>query len=90
MSLSTFRWVHLPYCLKRLEDGCYVVLNRHYKPLGFLTNDWVDYEAYPVVMKFKGLTPKVAAKLSYKGSEDLAMIYLYNDGCVPTNSAQHM
>ena len=67
-----------------------MVLNRHYKPLGFLTNDWVDYEAYPVVMKFKGLTPKVAAKLSYKGSEDLAMIYLYNDGCVPTNSAQHM
>ena len=90
MPLNDFRSVHLPYCLKRLPDGRYVVLNREYKPLGFKTSAQVHYEEYPIAVKFKGLTQKVAAKLSYKGSEDLDSIFLYNDGCIPTRSAQNM
>jgi len=90
MPLHDFRSVHLPYCLTKQADGKYVVLNREYKPIGFKTKDWIDYEKYPVAVKIKGLTAKVAAKISYKGSVDLENIYLYNDGCIPTKSAKNM
>ena len=84
------RAIHLPYCIQRLEDGRYVVLNRNYKPVGFTTSEHLNYEDFPVAVKFKGLTAKTAAKLSYKGSEELDCIYLYNDGTVPTASAANM
>jgi hypothetical protein len=48
----------------------------------------VNYEEHPVAAKFKGLTPKIAAKISSQGSEDFDSIFLYNDGCIPTRSAQ--
>jgi hypothetical protein len=35
MPLGDFRSVHLPYIIKRQEDGTYVVLNRD-------TNRWVS------------------------------------------------
>lgn len=85
--LGEFRQVFLPYCLLRQADGSYVVCNRRYKPLGLTLTDHVIYEAHPVRVRFKGLTPKRAAKISYRGSEDLDRIYLYNDGCIPTDSA---
>ena len=90
MPLHDFRSAHLPYCLQMQKDGRYVVLNREYKPIGFTTTDWVDYEKYPVAVKIKGLTAKKAEKVSYKGSGDLDNIYLYNDGCVPTKSTKNM
>lgn len=84
------RVIYFPYCLRRQEDGSYVVLNRNYKPLGFDTGEYVDYKNYPIAVRFKGLTPKMAAKLSYDGSEGLDSIYLYNDGTVPTASAKNL
>jgi hypothetical protein len=90
MPLDNARAVHLPYVIKRLEDGRYVVLNREYKPLGFKTKDRVNYTDYPIAVTFKGLTAKVAAKLSHNGSDDLDKIALYNDGCIPTDSAENM
>lgn len=90
MPLNDFHSVHLPYCLKRLPGGRYVVLNREYMPIGFKASAQVNYEEYPIAVKFKGLTQKVVAKLSYKGSEDLDNIFLYNDGCIPTRSTKNM
>ena len=90
MALTDVRMVHLPYCLDRLPDGRYVILNREYKPLGFKTRDRVDYGAYPIAVKLKDLTEAKAAKLSHEGSENLDRIYLYNDATVPTRSAVHM
>ena len=87
--MSSFRVLCLPYCLKRLEDGRYVALDRRYKPLGFTTQATVEYEAYPIALRLR-MTPKRAAALSFKGSDNTAMIHLYNDGCVPTASAAHM
>ncbi|MGB3068461.1 MAG: hypothetical protein WBC18_07935 [Ottowia sp.] len=85
---SEFRQVFLIYCLQRLADGSYVALNRRYKPVGFTSTEWVDYEDFPVRFKFKrALSAKQAAAISYKGNADTECIYLYNDGCIPTDGA---
>ncbi len=84
------RWAFLPYCLDRQDDGRYAILNRLYKPVGFNTSEWVDYSAYPVCVKVRGLGPATARKLSCHGHGDLDRIYLYNDGCVPTRSPDAM
>lgn len=88
--MSELRQTHLPYCLSKQADGRYVVVNRRYKPLGFTTKEWVKYEEHPVGWALKGLTAKRIAALSWSGSESADMIYLYNDGCIPTDSAAHM
>lgn len=87
---SDFRAVFLPYCLQKQPDGRYAILNRRYKPVGFMTKDHIKYEEYPVCAELKGIGSATAAKLSYKGDSDTDTIYLYDDGCVPTQSAEHM
>ena len=90
MPIDNLRTIILPYCLERLEDGRYVVLNRNYRPIGFRTVEHVMYEAYPIALRFKGLTPQVAAKLSFDGKSGLEQIRLYGDGCLPTEGTQQM
>lgn len=87
MTISEFRKVFLPYCLIRQANGSYVVANRRYKPVGMTNTGLVDYAAHPVRVKFKRLTKVTARNLSYNGSEDLERISLYDDGCIPTDSA---
>lgn len=89
MPLHDFRSIYLPYCLKKQEDGKYAVLNREYKPVGFNTKEFIKYEEFPVTTAFK-ITKAKARKLSYEGSEDTDCIYLYNDGCVPTQNKKNM
>ena len=84
---ESFRKVYLPYCLIQVEGRGYVVVNRHYKPLGISKLAWVDYA--PHAVNFRGLGPATVAKLSWAGSDDPERIYLYNDGCKPTDSQQH-
>jgi len=90
MATNDFRAVFFPYCLEKQSDGRYVVLNRKYKPIGFKTRDKVKYEDYPICVELKGLGSITATKLSYNGDSSTDIIYLYNDGCVPTASAEHM
>lgn len=90
MALGDFRSAFMPYCVQQQPDGRYAVLNRDYKPVGFWTRAWIAYDLHPVLVKFPGLTGKVAAKLSWNGSTDTKSIYLYNDGCIPTSSAASM
>lgn len=85
-----FRYLFLPYCLLKQENGSYLVLNRNYKPLSFNTNDHLDYKAYPIETKFKNLTKNKAALLSWNKSTNLDKIFLYNDACIPIVSANHM
>ena len=87
---DTFVAVYMPYCLEMQEDGTYAVLNREYKPLGFITREWIRYAMYPVCSKIKGIGSKIAKRLSYKGSPDPKWIHLYNDGCNPCDSEKHM
>ncbi|MDO3387200.1 hypothetical protein QWI17_15260 [Gilvimarinus sp. SDUM040013] len=81
------RCVVLPYCLELQECGRYAVLNRNYKPLGFIVDDFVNYQQYPVLLTVR-ITPRLARTISHKASADTSKIYLYDDGCLPTASAK--
>lgn len=83
------RSTHFPYCVQRLKDGRYIPLNRYYKPLGIQSSEWVNYETHPGATSIK-ITPATAKKISWNSSDDLESIFLYNDGCVPTDGAVHM
>lgn len=90
MPSGDFRAVFMPYCLEKQKDGSYVVLNRNYKPLGFKTNEHVDYFAYPVRVKMRGMKSQTAAKLSISGDSNTEKIFLYNDATVPIRSKKNM
>jgi hypothetical protein len=89
MGTYEFRSIFMPYCLIRLDDGRYIVVNRNYKPLGITSGDYVIYETHPSAAKLK-ITAATAKKLSWAGSDALARIYLYNDGCIPTDGKANM
>ncbi|MCD4820754.1 MAG: hypothetical protein K8R11_01465 [Methanococcoides sp.] len=90
MAIENVRAVYFPYCIEKQEDGSWVLLNRNYKPVGFNTGDFIRYEEYPVSMKLKGIGPATLKKLSDKNEDIEDRVYLYNDSCVPTSSAQAM
>lgn len=75
----------MPYCVKQVRKNRYVFLNREYKPIGVVTDAYVDYADY--AFEIKGLTPARAAKASVHGSSDRTAIYFYDDGCKPESSA---
>ena len=90
MSLNDFRSVFMPFCIQKQNDGRYVVLNREYNPVGFFTQEFVNYEEHPVSVRFKGIDPSIAAKISWDGSENTDNMFLYNDGGIPTESEANM
>lgn len=88
--MDNFKATFLPYCLLKHDSGGYVVLNRHYKPLGFSTSEHVIYEDYPIEVKFLKLSKQTARRLSWENSDSIENIFLYHDGTVPTSSEQNM
>ena len=77
----------LPYCLLLQEDGSYVVTNRRYKPVGLTMTEWVEYADYPCRIRFaRALRDEQIALLDCKGRVNRDAIYLYSDGCIPTDS----
>ncbi|CBV44080.1 hypothetical protein [Halomonas elongata] len=83
MLADTLRQTHFPYCMQRQGDGRYVITNRNYKPLGFMTGQFVSYEDHPISVSVKNLTPEVASQLDHRGRDNLDAIYLYGDGNNP-------
>lgn len=89
---------HLPYCIDRLPDGRWIVLNRSYKPVGTTTPlcAMVDYNAgpHPVAFKSGELDAETLRIMSTSLQRDeggeVTRAYLYSDGCVPTAGAAQM
>ena len=81
--------VCLVYCIDQWKDGKYVLLNREYKPIGFYSYDWVNYDAYPIAVSLR-ITPKLAARISHKGDENTRRIFMYDHTCRPTDAPAHM
>ena len=85
-----FRMFFLPYCLQRLADGSYEVLNRKYMPLGLFADKAVEGQELPMRFKFKrALSARQVAALSFNGDTSTERIFLYNDSCVPTGRDAH-
>ncbi len=84
MPLNDIRSAYLPYCIRRIRRGEYVILNREYKPLGQTTMNFVSYE--PHAVKIRGIGPATARRLSATGDSDVRSIQLYHDGCIPTST----
>ena len=86
MEIVYFDQIYLPYCLRRLDDGSWVALNRKYKPVGFNTRDWTDYDDYPVSFNFGPRDEKVLRTLSVDDDQIEGIVYLYSDSCAPDRS----
>ncbi|GGX33146.1 hypothetical protein GCM10007242_45290 [Pigmentiphaga litoralis] len=85
------RRVFFPYCLKRLDDGRFIVLNRLYKPIGEQSRDHVVYETHSTVTEMK-ITPAIARKLSWSGNgmTEEGFIMLYRDGDLASNRGAYL
>ncbi|WP_257281052.1 hypothetical protein [Endozoicomonas sp. ISHI1] len=90
MSTESVRHVYFPYCPEQQDDGSWVLLNRNYKPVGFNTTEFVSYEDHPVSINLKGLGQATLEKLSYNGEVNGKQVFLYNDGCIPTDNPESM
>src|SRR5690606_1490301 len=87
MALNDFRAVFLPYCIKKQDDGKFLVVNREYVPLSFATFDQsyrTPSRDLPVYHEIDGLTPDFIKELqqNYYGvstQDNGNTIFLYND-----------
>ncbi len=77
--LSCYRRINWPYCIQRLADGRFVVLNRTYKPLGH-SNGFFDYANYAQQLS---IDETAAQGLSFKGDSSVDHIWLYDDDTSP-------
>lgn len=84
------RFIHFPYCLRRLEDGRYIPVNRRYKPLGVTSHERVIYEDHPGAMHVRGLTDELALELDVHKGARPGHIYLYEGNSTPLNSDKAM
>jgi hypothetical protein len=89
MPVTNIRAICLPYSLHQLNDKSWIVLNRNRKPLGSGTEDYVTFEDVDPKMRIAKITPNQGRLLSCSGEVD-GTIYLYNEGCVPTDSEKNM
>jgi len=79
-----------PYGMEMDEDGSWAFFNRSYKPVGMNTDEWINFNEYPVKFKLKGLGPSTRAKLDIHGKGTDVRIYFYDDATQPTLSAANM
>lgn len=81
------KYYFFPYCIKKVKDDNYVVLNRMYKPLGMPGGEFVDYEDY---MEPLALTEEIVKEISFNNVGNSAdTIYLYDDWSAPKRSKEH-
>lgn len=81
---------HFIYCLQRLKDGSYIALNRRYKPIGHMGLEWVKYETRAERFQFKTpLTERDILAISCNRDANPECIYLYREGCFPTDGASN-
>lgn len=71
-----------PYCLHKNEDGTWTFLNRKYKPLGVVSEEWAEYDDPRHKLSVR-LTPAKLKKLDWKGTGEGNPIFLYDDASNP-------
>jgi len=82
--MTTFRQIYLPYALMIMSDGCFLPVNREYKPLGQV-GEMIPGVAHRTKVRIKGLTQAKAERIGLKlGGR---FLYLYDDATNPQMSA---
>ena len=97
MALGDFFRINMPYGMRKNEKNEWFVFNREYKPLGFNTNEHIEYENYPVFVKYKGLTETKLQKLACSKENSIQrdengniyMIWFYSDATNPKDNPRH-
>lgn len=74
----TLRRSHFPYCIERVREERYVILNRDYHSIGAPLGERGELDDYAV--NIKRMTQNKANNLSWEGYSSKESIYLYNDG----------
>lgn len=71
----------LPYSCHSIKEGVHILLNRSYKPVGQVSQEWANYAEFPHLQaRFADdLRAEFTAQGSSKG-------FLFNDGCLPWHS----
>lgn len=97
MALGDFFRINMPYGMEKNDKNEWFVFNPEYKPLGFNTNEHLEYENYPVFVKYKGLTEKKLQKLACledgyirrneKG--EIYMVWFYSDATNPKDTPKY-
>ena len=77
---GNFLRIFLPYCIEPAGDGTFLVVNRDYKPIGILTDEWVTHEGHPARVRIKDLTPARAVQIGLSAGPPY---YLYEDSTAP-------
>lgn len=86
--MDEIRRTHFVYCVKRIKSGQYVLLNRHYKPIGQIDRAAnANYEDHAIKLR---ITQKIANRLSWEEKTSIDEIFLYNDDCIPTATTANM
>ncbi|WDZ95770.1 hypothetical protein Herbaro_20190 [Herbaspirillum sp. WKF16] len=74
----------LPYFVSPQNDDAQLLVNRHYKPVGLRTPEWVEYAAYPHLKV--ALNSEQRLTIAHKPS---AVGFLYADAIAPWQSRQN-
>ncbi|MCK6690972.1 MAG: hypothetical protein L6Q97_02595 [Thermoanaerobaculia bacterium] len=97
MALTDFFRINLPYGIERNDKNEWMAFNREYKPLGWSTTEWVEYEKYPVFAKYKDLTDakllKIASETPGAVVKDqdgkIIRAFLYDDNTNPVDNPKY-
>jgi hypothetical protein len=68
----------LPYKLIEVNDNKQVLVNRRYKPVGTVSDEWVNYEDFGHLA-----TELSISQLKQIAHKETSEGYLFNDGCAP-------
>lgn len=89
------RWTFLPYCADKRPDGSWLFLNRAYKPLGGVSDNFYKYEEFKGFHLDPAVTDEDIAKaivdprLIHRGKDgSIVSVAFYHDGTVPLSGEQ--
>ena len=87
--MTTLRQTMFPYALERNSDGTWTLLNRKYKPLGVVSEEFAEYDdpRHKIAAK---LTKAHLKKLDHKGLGEGNRIFLYDDGSSPYHGGKKL
>ena len=76
-----------PYCLDKIGSDKYIILNRFYKPLGWPSQDWVDYQSIECAASW--VTANECNLSVLPARENIPALFFYDDSCTPRSNFEN-